>query len=388
VVITFYKTDQPTAAQFLQCTCAVSFGGQNDNRIFFAGNATSYYYWSDATRPEYIPISQYNLLGSNDDEITGFGLQNDTLVIFKSRSIYGVTYSWDDTTATAYFPCVNLNASIGCDCPGTIALINNRLTWLASYAGVFTLVNQTMTGTTAGVYRNVNPISRNINGNGSRSGLLQEANLTSAAAVDFGRKYWIAVNGHVWLWDYGMTPYSSGADLDAAQEALSWWYFDSLNIACFAQDGTDLYFGDTVSGYIVHFENSFADNGAAIDASWKMKINHLGLPNELKTVTKLWLSCRADTSTTLNINYYTDTQPDGVADAQPILISSFDLSQFDLSSFCLGVSNWFGEYLKKPPIKNCQAFSVEFTNGTPAQDLNVSDVIIAYIPVKEVKRSV
>ena len=387
VIIIAYKTHSDWISSIISCTRAISFTGANGNRIFFGANGTSYYYYSDATRPEYFPLNQYNLINSNDGEITGFGLQNDTLVVFKTSSIYGITYSYSTTTAVASYPCLNINSNIGCDCPGTICLIDNKLTWVTSSLGVFTLVNQLNTSGSATIYRNVNPIGRNINGNSRLSGLLQEANLTDAVAVDFGGKYWISVNGHVYLWDYRLTPYQNLADTDKAQLQLSWWLFDGLPVTCFVQDGTNLYFGDS-NGYVQHFENSFADNGAAIPAHWKMKVNHLNEPNILKTVKKIWLSCRTDTATNLSITYYTDNSPNGIADAQTILIASFDLDNWDLDNFTLGVNNWFGEWRRVPPMKNVQAFSFRLDNANANEDLNVSDIIVQFIPVKEVRRSV
>ena len=387
VIITAYKTRSDWINPVLTCKKAISFTGSNGNRIFFGANGTSNYYYSSAADPSYFPVTNVNLINSNDGEITGFGLQNDTLVIFKTSSIYGVTYSYDTSSASAYYPCNNINSEIGCDCPATICLINNRLCWLNSNLGVFTLVNQLNTSGSATVYRNANPISRNINGNARASGLMQEDNLTKAVGIDFMGKYWIAVNGKVYLWDYELTPYQNLADTDKAQLMLSWWLFDGLPITCFCKDGTDLYCGDTL-GFVRHFENSYSDNGTAIPAHWKMKINHLGVPNMLKTVKKIWLACRTDTATTLQITYYTDNSPGGIADPSPLYISSFNWAEFDWSAFSWGVYNWFKEWRKVPPIKNAQAFSVMVSNENANEDLNVSDIIVQFRIIKEVRRSV
>jgi hypothetical protein len=261
VTITAYKTDTADLNYLLQCTVAIAFGGADGNRVFFAGNNTANYYFTGAADPSYFPMGQVNNVGQNDDPISQMAIQNDTMIILKQRSIYGMTYGGLDTNSPPrpQFPVVSLNSNIGCDCPKTVQLVNNKLVWLTSYGGVYVLVNQTTAIINDNVYRNVNQLSRNINGNARRQGLLQESNITSAVAVNFNNKYWVAVNGKVYLWDYGLTPYNSQNDTDKAQKELAWWVFDSLPISCFAQDTVFLYFGDTVSGLIELFENTFVD---------------------------------------------------------------------------------------------------------------------------------
>lgn len=566
VIITAYKTHSDWYSSIVTCTKAANFGGPNNNRLFFAGNGSSYYYYSDVGKAHYWPINQYNFINTADDSITGFGLQNDTMLIFKGNSIYGMTYK-TDSQGVGQFPVVNVNSGVGCDCPGTIQLINNKLTWLTSGLGPMTLVNQLNTSGSEVVYRNVNAIGRNINGNSARSGLLNEPNLENAVAVDFQQKYWIAVNGHVYLWDYGLSPYVNSQQVDEAQSQLSWWYFENLDIQCFCQNGTDLYFGDS-QGFICHFENNFVDNrytligtgaqsiangnfatdsngdeladsftlsnatavscanntqtliataqyGAlksssftpghryfvtmsvksfsgqvvlqvrinaysvvsiqyhpgdgeyhtlcgivdtesgynayaslvdggvsdwqnisaqnamaidmgtdasnpfynltaddmaelvgivgyresqialsrpvtdAISAYWKMKTNHLGAPNILKNITKIWFACRSNVATTLQITYFTDNRPDGIADNQPITVGGlWDLNNWDLGTWFLGGSAWFGMWRKTPPMNNVEAFSMEFRNGVANEDLNISDIIVSFTAVKEVRRSV
>ena len=388
VVITAYKTRSDYVQRIYGCTVMIAFGGSNDSRLFFAGNGTANYYWTYAARPEYFPMSQYNAIGTSDDPVMQFGLQNDTLIIFKARSIYGATYLFDSTTAKATFPVVNLNAMIGCDCPGTVRLINNRLAFVNSYAGAFTLVNQ-FTGVVSGnIYRNVEPISRNINGNSRRSGLLQEAAITRAVAVDFDHKYWIAVNGKVYLWDYGTTPYSSSNQQDAAQKALAWWRFANLPIRCFIQDqgGTRLWFGESGTGNIRLFEDSFTDAGEAIDAWWQMGINTFGLPNRYKKIKRWWCSCKSDTAQAIRITYFYDDNQTGEDDPEPIVIRpSFSWASFRWDQFSWGVAHWFVIAPRRPGIKNTKAFSIRFSNGNVAEDMNLSDLIIEFTAIKKVK---
>lgn len=376
IMIQYYKTTQSNITELLSCTQITAFGGSNiskddGSRIFFGANGTQKYYWTDVKNPEYIPIPQYNLIGTSDDPVTGFGIQYDTLCIFKAHSIYGVTYSYNTAEAKAYFTVAEINDAVGCDCPGTIKLINNRLVWLNTYGGVYTMVYTNYVA----LNKDLKPISRNINGNARTSGLLQEANLTNAIATDFNRGYWLTVNNHVYYWDYGLTPYQNASDYEAAQKALSWWYLKDLPVSCYMQDGLDLYFGDNASGYIVHFENSFADNGAGIDASWKLADRNFGYPEMRKTVIEMWISARSDTSTNIAIKHYSDREPYGSYDSKPVQISaSFSWSTARWSLITWGISAAIRSFYRRCRRKNIKYYAVELSNNTANQDMNISDL--------------
>lgn len=383
IVIQYYKTSTTaggTISTILTCTQITAFGGSSlgvgdGTRIFFAGNGTQRYYWSNVNTsgngPNYIPVSQYNDVGTSDDPIMGFGLQYATLCIFKARSIYGAGYSYDTTTGKATFPVANINASVGCDCPGTIRLINDRLVFCNTYGGVYTLVYTNYVALNI----DLKPISRNINGNQRASGLLQELNLTNAIAIEFNRGYWLTVNNHVYYWDYGLTPYQNASDYEAAQKALSWWFLKDLPISCYMYDGRDLYFGDNVSGYIVHFEESFADNGAGINASWKLADRNFGSPEMRKTVIEEWISARSDTASKIGITHYSDRDPNGSADSKPITINpSFSWSTVTWSNLFWGVAPAIQSFYRRCRRKNIKYYAVEFLNSTAGQDMNISDL--------------
>jgi hypothetical protein len=375
IIIWFYKTEQVLLTPVLACTQIIAFGGSdgagNGTRIFYGANSTWRYYWSDVNNPTYIPASQYNFTGTPDEIITGFGVQYNTLIVFKAKSTYGVTYSYDTTAGKAYFPELCINSAVGCDCPGTIRLINDRLVFCNTYGGVYTLVYTNYVALNI----DLKPISRNINGNQRASGLLQETNLTNAIAIEFNRGYWLTVNNHVYYWDYGLTPYQNASDYEAAQKALSWWFLKDLPISCYMYDGRDLYFGDNVSGYIVHFEESFADNGAGINASWKLADRNFGSPEMRKTVIEEWISARSDTASTIGITHYSDRDPNGSLDSKPITINpSFSWSTFTWDNLFWGVAPAIQSFYRRCRRKNIKYYAVEFSNSTAGQDMNISDL--------------
>lgn len=187
-------------------TKASWFGGQaggltKGSRLFLTGNesAPNLVQWSDLSNPLYFPENNYAYIGESAQPVTAFGKQNEMLVFFKPNEIYyttyvvGESYSAEDilsgklvdiTAQSAVFPIYQIHPGIGCDCPGTIQLCDNRLVWAHSTGMVYTLVS-------AGPYseRNVSEISRMIERN------LRKNELEEADSADWQGHYVIFTKG-------------------------------------------------------------------------------------------------------------------------------------------------------------------------------------------------
>lgn len=141
-------------------TAVTWFGGAaggltGGGRVFFAGSERQpgLICWSAAGDPLYIPISNYTLVGDAAEPITALARQSDMLVILKEHSVYCATYTADAVevdrvaaggvtdldAASAVFPITPLHAHIGCDCPRSVALCDNRLVWATTDRRVYTL---------------------------------------------------------------------------------------------------------------------------------------------------------------------------------------------------------------------------------------------------------
>lgn len=138
------------------------FGGDRGStrggtRLFLSGNREhpGLLCWSSLNNPLYFPENNYAYVGAPEQEVTALGRQGELLVIFKQREIWCSTYiegslSADETAkgnsagveaSAAYFPLTPLHATIGCDCPDTVALCGNRLCWADSGGRVYMLVS-------------------------------------------------------------------------------------------------------------------------------------------------------------------------------------------------------------------------------------------------------
>lgn len=374
--ITAFKTDSVQLGYILACKYSITYGGDNDTRVFIAGDSTTYYY-SGLLDPTYWPENQYNNAGVDNTFIYGFGKQYNSLVVFKERSLGIVNYSVNSDGSNPSFSYAQMNSSIGCDMPNTIQNINNNLVWCNSYGGVYTLISDTQIKDE----KNVKPLSRNINGTSQRPALLQElkTDLANASSIDFNGMYWLCVGSKVYAWDYVISPYSDSGNLDQDQIRLSWFPFDNINANCFFVLNQELYYGDTI-GNIVHFINNYKDFETAINAYFQIKVNDFGLFDWYKYVLDVRFDSKTDIFSKVVTTYYSDTKPRD--DVKVDVIGKFRWDLFSWVNFTWMVVNYAKTFHKQPKIRNTVYFSCKFSNNEIAQNLSILNISILWIPTK------
>lgn len=386
VKITAYKTDTALLNSILTCNLTTTFGGENQGleggtRIFVSGGGTNNVYWSALQDPTYFPDNNNNLIGSNDEGVTQFGKQYGILVIFKAYSIYGMEYSFDGEIAR--FPTKNINPSIGCDMPYTVQLIDNRLVWCNTYAGVHILASTVIDNE-----RNVKPISSNINGTNLRPGLLKESDLVNASSIDFQTKgqYWLCIGSKVYMWDYSISPYMDSGDTYGDAKKLSWWLFDAINASCFFLDGETLYAGSRTVGNFSRFITTLNDFDEPINGYYRIPLRDFGLTNYYKTVKTMTITCRTDTYTRIDIKYITEREPDGRTDPQPIIIGSFSWANPTFwATFAWSVINFGKSFTRYPNSKDVLYWAVELSNNEPGRDISIIDILVRWMRGKKIK---
>ena len=378
VEITFYKTNTTIINAFLACKYTTLYGDAKET-VFFGGNALGDIYWSDVNLPNYIPLSNTKKMGDSGDDVTGFGIQYDTLCIFKPRTIYSANKVTSDLVSFSF---AIVNDSIGCDMPYTIQLINNRLTWCNSYGGVYTL-----TSTLIKDERNVKPLSDNVNGTQFRPGLFNESltDLQAATSCDWTKynQYWLCVGTKVYMWDYGLRPYIDSGDFSADQKRLSWWMFDNINANCFFVDGDDMYYGDRTVGNLSHMVEQLNDFGSAITARYRIPLRDFGASDWLKNVPLMTITSRADTNCKINIEYI--TEHGSRIDPQPITLTSFSWANFSWATFSWSVINFGKSITRYPSNKHVLYWSVEFSNSDVARDLSIIGLVVFWSISKKIR---
>ena len=331
VWITAYKTFTGAKEKITGCKAAVRFGGEaaglaGGTRVFVTGNAAyPYHYWrSDiglhvSAGMAYFPDLYEEVLDQNSEPITAAAKMGEQLILFKESSVFAVGYSFDGENV--YYPVRECNNAIGCDIPGSVQLIDNRLVFAHSRSGVHMLVSASNA-----LENIVKPLSANVN-----SLLLRERNLKSACSCDFGRYYWLCVNGHTYLWDYDTTPYYNYSDYDKAQRRLAWYRFDNMGATVFASLGDNLCYGG--ANGIVILTKSHNDFGKTLPAYFKSKAFDLGSPDEMKTFVALYPGFSTDGNIKVNVSV-------GNERADNYMTKPFEVRSFDWGEFNWGAFTW------------------------------------------------
>lgn len=370
----------------LKCKYMYNYGGNNNSRLFVAGNGSSCYYYSDVFDASYFPESQNAAVGNGTDDITGFGEQYSTLMIFKPEQVYGLTYSWDDTNQKALFDCYTVNSLIGCDCPETLSMVNNQLTWLNSTYGVCTMISTTIKDE-----KNIVYISRNIN-RGMKKGLLDHSNVKTAHGFNYDGKYWICLSdGDVYVWDYELTPYSYSGYMDKDALRLAWFKFNNMKIYCSVSvDDIVIYGNDelltldnSLSDYIPG--SSSEDGIEPIVCYFKTKMLDFGYIDYLKTVKKMYVDVRGDTPSLIRVKYLTGENPEGEYDPEDIVIHSKLWHSFSWDTFGWEIINFKKEFARNVSLKKINIFGVLFENNQLDKDMSISSIKLKWFISQRVR---
>lgn len=250
VVLEVTAQIKATVSDIRSCRSAVMFGPES--RMILFGNGSNHYFVSGAFNPTYFPADGEHAFGSGDP-ITGAGKLYDLLVLFKARELAEVRPSDGYLAST-------VNPVIGCDMPGSICTVGNRLVWANSYSGVHMLVS-----TSRANERNVRNISRNVD-----PALLAEdtAELQAASSCDWDGHYLLCVGDRVYVWDYRERPYT-GADENAAARALAWYVWEGLSAQFWMSSGAELCYLRRSSAELIRLAEGRDDMGQPFAVRWK-----------------------------------------------------------------------------------------------------------------------
>lgn len=232
-------------AKVFKMTQQTWFGGTSagingGTRLFLCGNTDqqekSLVVWSDLNNPLYFPKNNCFYVGNSSQAVTGFGKQNEMLVLFKENEIFytyykqGGEYSANDlisqsvidvTSASAYFPLIQIHGSIGCDCPNTIQLCRNRLVWATSYGKVYTLATNDQYSE-RNVYEVSNMIERRLKAE-------LPVNIKKAVSCDWNGMYILSMENRMYCMDYNSYGYQhiySYLKNEDSNLRIPWWYWE------------------------------------------------------------------------------------------------------------------------------------------------------------------
>lgn len=369
VKITFTKENPEAMASIMDCPYAAVYGG-NQNVCVVVGGCKAQpnaYFWCGnhaAMDPGYFPFEQYNFAGDTEEKITGFGKQQNMLVILKEHSVGRADFGTTEMASGRLLlemPYTAINSRIGCDLPWTIKLVENNLVFCNTEQGVHLVKDSS-----AAYENNIVCISRNVNGSEQRSGLLEAVRGNAlAVGVDDDRRYWVVAGGAAYVWDYQLSGYSDP----------SWFYYTNIGGVAFFRHNELLYHLDG-SGRVTLFQRTFTDYEGPIEKVYQFATQNMGGYDRLKDVVSVLFSVRSDTDTVVRITYMTDYE--NREDLTPIRSFSWRLVPRNLAYRFLGVRRFATVARRKPGCRHIRHFSMRLENNELATDLSVVSAQIFY----------
>lgn len=353
-----YELDNPEArASIMDCTMAEVYGGESRLCIVMAGSTAQpdAYFWNGnhtAMDAGYFPMEHYNLVG---DTISGFGRQQGMLVVFSEGSLGRAGFSLVevDGRERISLPYIAINSAIGCDMPRSIQTVENNLVFCNSRHGVFRLQS-----TSAASENELQHISRNVDGTERRSGLLDAAKSGACASMNDGSRYWLAVGGKVFLWDYSISSPSKP----------SWFLFTNVDAAAFVRDGDDICYAAR-DGRVCAFYANFFDFGEAIEREYRLPPQAFGGYERLKDVDKVVLTLSSTTDSLLRLDYISDygerTEP------VPLRAYSWRLAPRNMNYRMMDAHGWSRSFVRMPACRHVRHFAMCMYNNEAGQDLTL-----------------
>lgn len=409
VIMTFTLKDsvfQTERTQLLGCKYYDTFGGSNNSRLFLAGGGQSKYFYSDAYDIKYFPETNFATLGNTEEDITGFGRQYNVLIIFKPKEIFSI-YSITETASSTLieeniglegFRTQLVNPRVGCDAPYSIQLINNQLTWFNSNEGICTLVSTNIQDE-----RNVRVISRNIErtNNFGIPGILDiTEDVTKIQSADYNNKYFIVfpTSGNCYMWDYEISPYRYSTSAgETPTKNLDWFLFDHFYVGEFLKVEKQLLYACSYNKYnfnrkLIKLTDQFADldfnnDGEAdpIHSFYMTPFFQFGAVEYLKNVKNIYVQCRGDTSSVIDMYYYTEESVTPEEEPESIRIGGKLWAHFQWFNFQWLAVNWANTFRRKCNLKKVQMASFYFDNNELNRDMSITHIGLQYQIVKYIR---
>lgn len=320
--VTYTKDNTDAMKAIADCEYATSFGGSDavcvvmggcdaqPNSIFWSGNGSA------GVDPTYFPMDQYNLCGTYQDPVTGFGKQQSSLIVFQTSHVSKASYSIDTIGERKYInlSLSTINSERGCDCPWSIALCGNNLAWMHTRHGIMYLK-----ATTSAYENMVVVISENVNGSSGRPGLkalLPSVSPYACIGMEDGERYYAFVGEDLFVWDYSIYSVSDGIDL------LSWSRHKQFQVSAATEADTGkLWIIDGGGGIAILDDEVDTDFGVKIPCRYTTPLEDFGGYYKLRNIQRVVLGLRSENGGTILLRY----GGEGQSGSQKIDLQSSDM---------------------------------------------------------------
>lgn len=381
VRITYTKPNPVALEAVMSCKYAMVYGGDTNlcfvlggssgqpNVIFWNGNNVS----MDIT---YFPMTSYNLAGDNSEAVTGFGRQQNLLIIFKERSLSKAILDTQTIDERLYLSLnvIDINSRIGCDLPQTIQLIDNNLVFCNTYGGLHVLLD-----TSAANENNIRGISKKVNGTPARDGILRKvrrAGSDRCVSYDDDARYWLVIDGEVYVWDYVLSDYKNP----------SFFYLENIHASAFCRGENELHYltpdGRLVAmGSFTESDNpfsdlSYTDFGEPIPKRYATPVMFFSDGDRLKDINSVIFTVASDTWSRLHVTYTTDCETR--RDQTEALYLFYRFLPRNLGARSLAPKTYSATIRRKPGCRHVRYFSMLIESTEKGTDMNLVSIQIYY----------
>ncbi len=338
------------------CPYAVTFGGDNDSRLFFWGNKAhpDHLWWSGIPAEGeglYVPADCYNRIG-NGQPITTLTRHYDRLLIFTPyASYYLYAEQKYDPVGNLYtaFPVFTLSVKRGNFHRGVGILMDNH----------------PLSVDAAGFYRWVSTYQRDERNAQHFSSRVQNTLGLSdtASGLYFDRdskgELWCVLEDKVLIYHYRLDVF--------------YLYRGFVPTTLLEADG-QLWFGNA-RGEVCRFGDCPNDDGRAIEAIWESAYLHFGYPAKKKHIDSFDLLLRTDTFTEADLTWLSDSREEG---GLPIRLdgATFDFAYIDFSALCLDTNVNTLRFSRRIGAKRVNVFKFRLSNNSPQSRLEPVSILI------------
>ena len=362
--------------QINDCSIFGIYGGNNDTRVFLAGNPKfkNRDYASGLYDATYFSNGMYTDVGSEMSAIVGYQKLYSNQIVVKddvasdaSQYLRSLSLSED---GTATYTLLQGSCTFGANCISSFKYVGGVPFYIGP-GGVYTIAGTTVQNQNNTTLRSI-PINKR---------LLKE-NLEAAVCCRYDNYYVIAVGTHMWICD--------------TVNNMEWFYFDSLpEITCLWTHGKRLYFG-TADGRVCYFsdreeESAYYDNvgpdGSLDEASpvkchWCTPVSAFDNWNMLKTVVNVYLSCMPYNDSSVHVYYNSSDDMD--EDITTESIALFDFADINFGNFSFDGIRQPKPFATGVKAKNVYVFGIKLENAE-AQPFGIVSVGYKYRYSKYVK---
>ncbi len=226
--------------------------------------------------------------------------------------------------------------------------------------------------------------------------------------MEYGQTEFVKYEGYITLKE-GTNALRLGADITIPNNRK--FYFKNFMLLEMSEELLPAYLDPLLENYIpydtttivklgnfkntlIMFNSSFNDldfdgdgENDSIDSFYLTPFMQFGAVEMLKNVKNLYVQCRGDTNTLINISYYTDDSSQPEVDPEPIRVDGGGIlwSNFTWDNFRWFMNIWGNVFRRKCNLKKIEMCAVYFDNNEVGKDMSITHIGLQYQLVKYVR---